>query len=71
MSSDTVDNNPSLNKPRNEIDSSLITNEPHKRKMAAYVTNTDNISADKDKTVKRLKRTVDPCESFFEILAIY
>ena len=71
MSSDTVDNDPSLNMPRNEIDPSLIINEPCKRKMAAYVTNTDNISADKDETIKRLKRTVDPCESFFEMLAIY
>ena len=70
MSFDTVDNDPSLNMPWNEIDPSLTTNEPCKRKMAAYVTNTDNISADKDKTVKRLKRTVDPCEYFFKILAI-
>ena len=53
MSSNTVDINPSLSMPRNEIDPSLITNEPRKRKMAAYVTNMDNISADKDKTVKR------------------
>jgi hypothetical protein len=46
--------------PRDEMDPSLITNEPRKRKLASYVTNKDNISADKDETVKRLKRTVDP-----------
>ena len=71
MSSNTVDINPFLSMPWNEIDPSLITNEPRKRKVAAYVTNTDNISADKDKTVKRLKHTVDLCESFFEMLTIY
>ena len=31
--------------PRNEIDPSLIIDEPHKRKLASYVTNKDNISA--------------------------
>lgn len=48
--------------PRIEIDPSLITNEPRKRKLAPYVTNEDNISADKDQTVKRIKRTIDPRE---------
>ena len=48
--------------PRDEIDPSLITNEPRKHKLASYVTNKDNNSADKDETVKRMKRTVDPCE---------
>lgn len=48
--------------PRNEVDSSLITNEPRKRKLAPYVTNKDNISADKDEMVKRMKRTIDPGE---------
>ena len=47
--------------PRNEVDPSLITNEPRKQKMASYVTNADNISEDNDETVKRLKHTVDPC----------
>jgi hypothetical protein len=46
--------------PRNEIDPSLITDEPRKRKLPSYVTNKDNISADKDETVKRMKRTHDP-----------
>jgi hypothetical protein len=46
--------------PRDEIDPSLITDEPRKRKLASYVTNNDNISADKDETIKRMKRTVDP-----------
>lgn len=48
--------------PRNEVDPSLITNEPRKRKLASYVTNKDNISADKDDVVKRMKRTADPGE---------
>ena len=48
--------------PRDEMDPSLITNEPRKRKLTSYATNKDNISADKDETVKRLKRTVDPRE---------
>ena len=46
--------------PRNEIDPSLITDEPHKQKLASYVTNKDNISADKDEMVKRMKCTMDP-----------
>ena len=46
--------------PQNEIDPSLITNEPRKRKLASYVTNKDNISANKCEMVKRMKRTVDP-----------
>ena len=48
--------------PRDEIDPSLITDEPRKRKLAAYVTNKDNISADKEETVKRMKCTIDPSE---------
>ena len=48
--------------PRNEVDPSLITNEPRKRKLASYVTNKDNISADKDEMVKRIKCTIDPGE---------
>lgn len=51
---------PILNMPRNEVDSSLITAEPRKRKLPSYVTNKDNISADKDEMVKRMKRTLDP-----------
>ena len=46
--------------PCNKVDPSLITNEPRKRKLASYVTNKDNISADKEETVKRMKRTMDP-----------
>ena len=46
--------------PRTEIDPSLITNEPRKRKLASYVTNKDNISADKDEIVKCMKCTIDP-----------
>jgi len=50
--------------PRDEIDPSLITNDTRKRKLASYVTDKNNASADKDEMVKRMKRTVDPsnCE---------
>ena len=61
--------------PRNEVDPALITSEPRKRKLASYATNKDNNSADKDETVKRLKRTVNPlassCESFLSMLTIF
>ena len=43
--------------PRDEVDPSLITNEPRKRKLASYVTNKDNISADKEEIIKRMKHT--------------
>jgi hypothetical protein len=45
---------------RDEVDLSLITNEGRKQKMTSYITNEDNVSADKDETVKRLKETVNP-----------
>ena len=48
--------------PLDEIDPSLITNEPRKRKLASYVTNKDNISADEDEMVRRMKHTADPHE---------
>jgi hypothetical protein len=57
--------------PRDEMDLSLITNEPRKRKLASYATNKDNISADKDETVKRLKRTVDPREEHVDYIPYY
>jgi hypothetical protein len=44
--------------PRDEMDPSLITEGPRKRKLASYATNADNISADKDDVIKRMKRTV-------------
>jgi hypothetical protein len=47
--------------PHNEVDPSLITNEPCKQKLPSYATNEDNISADKEEVVKRMKCTVDPC----------
>ena len=56
--------------PQDEIDSLLITNEFQKHKLASYVTNKDNISADKDETVKRMKHTADPCE-WHNILMIF
>jgi hypothetical protein len=46
--------------PCDEVDPSLITSEPRKRKLTSYTTNEDNISADKEATVKRLKETVKP-----------
>ena len=42
---------------RDEVDPSLITNDHHKRKLPSYATNSDNISADKDEIVKRMKHT--------------
>ena len=56
--------------PRDEIDPSLITNEPQKHKLASYVTNKDNISAEKDETVKQMKCTADPRE-WHNILMIF
>ena len=53
--------------PRNEIDPSLITTETRKRKLASYVTDKDNGSADKEETIKRMKRTIDPRESFLQV----
>jgi hypothetical protein len=43
---------------RDEVDPSLITDEPRKRKLPSYANNPDNISADKDEVVKRMKLTV-------------
>jgi hypothetical protein len=45
---------------RDEVDPSLITNDRRKRKLPAYANNTDNISADKDAIVKRMKLTSNP-----------
>ena len=42
---------------RDEVDPSLITDEPRKRKLPSYANNADNISADKDEVVKRVKLT--------------
>ena len=44
----------------NEVDPSLITNDRRKRKLPSYVTNNDNISADKNEVVKRIKHTLNP-----------
>jgi len=43
---------------RDEVDPSLITNDRRKRKLGSYATNKDNISADKDGVVKRMKHTL-------------
>jgi hypothetical protein len=48
---------------RDEVDSSLITNERRKRKLPSYVTNEDNISADKNEVVKRMKHTLNPSQA--------
>ena len=42
---------------RDEVDPSLITNDHRKCKLPSYATNSDNISADKDEIVKRMKHT--------------
>jgi hypothetical protein len=57
--------------PRDEIDPSLITNEPRKQKLASYVTNKDNISADKKETIKRIKYTVDPGKRLLKNLTLF
>jgi hypothetical protein len=44
---------------RDEVDLSLITNDRRKRKLGSYATNKDNISADKDEVVKRMKHTIN------------
>lgn len=44
--------------PRDVADPSLIVDQPRKRKMASYVTNEDNGSADRMETIKRIKKTV-------------
>ena len=44
---------------RDEVDTSLITTEHRKRKLPSYATNNDNISADKEEIIKRMKRTND------------
>lgn len=46
--------------PRDEVDPSVITNEPRKRKLSSYVRNPDNISGDRDQYVKRIKHVVNP-----------
>jgi hypothetical protein len=45
---------------RDEVDPSLITNDRRKRKLPSYASNADNISADKDEIVKRMKLTSNP-----------
>jgi hypothetical protein len=48
---------------RDEVDTSLITNDRRKRKLPSYATNEDNISADKNDVVKRMKHTSDPSQA--------
>ena len=50
---------------RDEVDPSLITDEPRKRKLPSYANNTDNISADKDEVVKRMRLTGNHREHLF------
>ena len=49
----------SITMARNEVDPSLITDEP------SYANNTDNISADKDEVVKRMRLIGNHREHFF------
>ena len=35
----------------------IITSEPRKQKLPSYATNNDNISADKEEIIKRMKHT--------------
>jgi hypothetical protein len=45
--------------PRDEVDTSFITNVPRKRTLSSYVRNPDNISGDRDQYVKRIKKVVN------------
>ena len=40
---------------RDEVDASLIVNEPRKRRILSYITNDNNNSADKAELIKRLE----------------
>ena len=42
---------------RDEVDPSLILNNPRKRKLLSYANDKDNISGDKEKFIKRMKDT--------------
>ena len=42
---------------RDEVNTSLITNDRRKHKLPSYANNTDNISADKEEVIKRMKLT--------------
>jgi hypothetical protein len=44
---------------RDEVDLALILNDHRKRKLGSYATNEDNISADKEAVVKRMKLTIN------------
>ena len=46
--------------PRDKVDISVITKEPRKRTLSAYVRNQDNVSSDKEQYVKRIKQAVNP-----------
>ena len=46
-----------------EVDLTLITNDRRKRKLGSYAKNKDNISADKDGIVKRMKITLNASNS--------
>ena len=56
-----------------EVDISLITNDRHKRKLPTYATNADNILADKNDVVKRMKLMSNPTQDEGEesIFSIY
>jgi hypothetical protein len=48
---------------RDEVDTTLITNDRRKRKLPSYATNDDNISADKIGVIKRMKNTSNPSQA--------
>ena len=56
---------------RNEVDISLITNDRHKQKLPPYVTNEDNIPADKNEVVKRMKHTIKPSQACEQLSLVY
>ena len=46
--------------PRDDVDPSIITNEPRKHTLSSYVRDQENISGEGDEYVKRIKQNVNP-----------
>ena len=53
---------------RDEVDTSLITNDHRKRKLAPYTNDPDNISADKEEVIKRMKLTSSSEQTFITFI---
>ena len=51
-----------------KVDTSLITNDHRKCKLAPYANNPDNISADKEEVIKRMKLTSSSEQTFITFI---